>query len=129
MSLAWDLTDHAAGRAQRLVTALKVARGICASPSSDLTASEQKLYGTPPEPPVNPYIKRRAPAEAAPKSAPQTKTYPSRVPPSWKFIRPLLEARTEASYALADYLADLETQDAPQGPAGLHRLRQLGACF
>ena len=78
---------------------------------------------------MNPFIKRRAPAQAAPKPAAQTKPHLSRVPPSWKFIRPLLEARTEASYALTDYLADLETQDASQGPAGLHRLRQLGACF
>lgn len=96
-------------------------RGICAAPSSDLTPGELELYRSPPEPPLNPFI-RQGPAT-------KKKIYPSRVPPSWKFIRPLLEARAEASYALTDYLADLEMHDVSQGPAGLHRLRQLGACF
>ncbi|KZT70639.1 hypothetical protein DAEQUDRAFT_179796 [Daedalea quercina L-15889] len=121
-------------QAQCLVTALKVSRGTCSTPSSGLSAEQLGLYGTPPEPPLNPFIKRRPSPDDAPKHA--TKVFPARMPPSWKFIRPLLEVRTEASYALSEYLADLEMhavegqwQDSSSTPALLHRLRQLGACF
>jgi len=133
---------------QRLTTAFKLARGICSAPSSDLTPAQLELYGSPPEPPLNPFIKRR-PAQVAPTPVlpASKKTHPTRVPPSWTFIRPLLEARREASYALLDALADLETHvvslddvvsSASRDPTGLdlnspaaalHRLRQLGACF
>ncbi|KAH9923533.1 uncharacterized protein B0H18DRAFT_1120386 [Fomitopsis serialis] len=133
---------------QRLATAFKLARGICSAPSSDLTLEQLELYGSPPEPPFNPFIKRR-PAQAAPTPVlpASKKTRPTRVPPSWTFIRPLLEARREASYALSDALADLETHvaslddavsstsrdptglDSNSPAAALHRLRQLGACF
>ncbi|TFY52378.1 hypothetical protein EVJ58_g10053 [Rhodofomes roseus] len=134
-------------QAQRLTTALKLARGIYSSPSSDLTPEQLELYGSPPEPPANRFIKRRpspqSPAGPSPSVTPAVpqKGCQNRVPPSWKFVRPLLEARSEASYALSDSLADLEMHAASPGrdsavssesrgpPAVLRQLRQLGACF
>ena len=90
-------------RLKRLIASWKVMVGLFSPRSSDLHGEALASYTVPYIPPPNPYIKRReadSSAEAR-AHAPMAKPVPSR-----KLIRPLMEARSDATRALWSFLVD-----------------------
>ncbi|KAI0653947.1 glycerol-3-phosphate-1-acyltransferase [Cubamyces menziesii] len=88
---------------KRLVGSWKVMVTLFSPRSSDLHGEALAPYTVPYIPPPNPYIKRReadSSAEAR-AHAPMAKPVPSR-----KLIRPLMEARSDATRALWSFLVD-----------------------
>ncbi|PCH38936.1 acyltransferase [Wolfiporia cocos MD-104 SS10] len=108
---------------RRLITSWKVVTGLLSPTSTDLTPEELMLYETPPRPPINPYVKHRQNPEHIGQAS---HTHNGSVrdenavhdidyacpatPSSSRIIRPLLEARIEATTSLQDFLADWESQ-------------------
>ncbi|KAI8970577.1 glycerol-3-phosphate-1-acyltransferase [Trametes punicea] len=89
---------------KRLVASWKLMLGIFSPDSSDLHGDQLTPYTVPYIPPSNPFIKRRETTEGASSGrvhAPRAKPVPSR-----KLIRPLLEARSEATRNLWSFLVD-----------------------
>ncbi|KAI9063659.1 glycerol-3-phosphate-1-acyltransferase [Trametes sanguinea] len=89
---------------KRLIASWKVMLGILSPRTSDLHGKQLEPYTEPYVPPPNPYIKPREGAKDATHvrfHVPRAKPVPSR-----KLIRPLLEARSEATKALWSFLVD-----------------------
>ncbi|KAI0777670.1 glycerol-3-phosphate-1-acyltransferase [Trametes elegans] len=88
---------------KRLLASWKLVLGLFSPRSGDLSGERLAPYTLPYIPPPNPFVKRREPAEGA-----STRAHAPRAPPvpSRKLIRPLLEARSEATRALWSFLVD-----------------------
>ncbi|KAI0717400.1 acyltransferase [Cerioporus squamosus] len=85
---------------KRLITSLKLFVGILAPKSSALTGARLAPYTRPHVPPPNPYIRRRE-GTAEPKPTPRA-PYVS----SMRLIRPLLDARAEATRNMWSFMVD-----------------------
>ncbi|EIW55730.1 glycerol-3-phosphate-1-acyltransferase [Trametes versicolor FP-101664 SS1] len=90
-------------QSKRLLTSWKLVLGLFSPHSSDLTGERLAPYTVPYIPRPNPYIKRRDGAETESDRA-RLPHAPS-VPPR-KLIRPLLDARSEATRSLWSFLVD-----------------------
>ncbi|KAH9849378.1 glycerol-3-phosphate-1-acyltransferase [Lenzites betulinus] len=94
--------SNALRRLKRLFASWKVFVGILSPHSGDLQGDALAPYTVPYIPPPNPYIKRRNAENATERALlPPAPSVPSR-----KLIRPLMEARSEATRALWSFLVD-----------------------
>ncbi|TBU45439.1 acyltransferase [Dichomitus squalens] len=85
---------------KRLLTSFKLFLGVLSSKSSALTGAKLEPYTKPYIPPPNPYIKQRAgTAEPVPRPHPPSTA-------SRRLIRPLLDARADATRAMWTFMID-----------------------
>ncbi|CDO70086.1 hypothetical protein BN946_scf184806.g13 [Trametes cinnabarina] len=97
----WVLSNYR--QLKYLIASWKLMLGILSPRTSDLQGKQLEPYTEPYVPPPNPYVKLRESKDASRVRfhVPRAKPVPSR-----KLIRPLLEARSEATKSLWSFLVD-----------------------